>query len=190
MAVFRGVNNVARKVTKQFRGVSNVARQIKAEWRGVDGVARKVFTIGTYLYNSGDECTSLTGGWTKSGYSRGAATATKNSDNITLAIKSSGNQTATMLTANKVNLSGYSKLIAQVEYATTSTNGLARLMIVGTTANQADVQAAHKSIDNPYSGTLTLDISSHTSSYYIGLQIDGWTDSKTASFKITEVWLE
>lgn len=191
MAVFRGVNNVARKVTKQWRGVGNVARQIKAEWRGVGNVARKVFTSGiVYLYNTGDECTSVTGGWAKSGYSRGSATAVKNSNNLTLSIKTSGNQTATMLTKNKINMSGYSKLIAKVEYTTTSSNGLARLMIVGTTENQADAQAAHKSIDNSYTGTLTLDVSGYTSSYYIGLQIDGWTNSKTARFKITEVWLE
>ncbi|MBQ6945362.1 MAG: hypothetical protein IJN43_13690 [Ruminococcus sp.] len=43
MAIYRGVDNVARKVTKQYRGIDNVARKISKEYRGVDNVARLVF---------------------------------------------------------------------------------------------------------------------------------------------------
>lgn len=51
--IWRGVDNVARKVIKEWRGVGNVARNIKAEWRGVDGVARKVFQSELVLYDNG-----------------------------------------------------------------------------------------------------------------------------------------
>lgn len=43
MAEYRGVNGVARKVTKVYRGVNGVARKIKTQYRGVSGVARKFF---------------------------------------------------------------------------------------------------------------------------------------------------
>lgn len=38
---YRGVNGVARKITKEYRGVDAVARRIIRGYRGVDGVARK-----------------------------------------------------------------------------------------------------------------------------------------------------
>ncbi|MBQ6833580.1 MAG: hypothetical protein IJO55_04095 [Lachnospiraceae bacterium] len=44
--IWRGVDNVARKVKAEWRGVDNVARKIKAEWRGVNGVARLCFKAG------------------------------------------------------------------------------------------------------------------------------------------------
>lgn len=54
--VWRGVNNIARKVKKQWRGVSNVTREIKKEWRGVGNVARLVFrgsVVSSVTYDSG-----------------------------------------------------------------------------------------------------------------------------------------
>lgn len=49
MAIYRGVDNVARKVTKQYRGIDNVARKISKEYRGVDNVARLVFGDNYYI---------------------------------------------------------------------------------------------------------------------------------------------
>lgn len=43
MGEYRGVSNVARKITKEHRGVSNVARQITKAYRGVSNVARQYF---------------------------------------------------------------------------------------------------------------------------------------------------
>ncbi len=43
MAEYRGVNNVARKVTKEYRGAANVARRIVRAYRGVANVARLYF---------------------------------------------------------------------------------------------------------------------------------------------------
>ena len=42
-AVYRGVSNVARQVTKIYRGVSNVARQVTKGYRGVSNVARQFY---------------------------------------------------------------------------------------------------------------------------------------------------
>jgi hypothetical protein len=47
MARYRGVNGVAREVTKRYRGVDGVAREITKGYRGVNGVAREYFSSGT-----------------------------------------------------------------------------------------------------------------------------------------------
>lgn len=46
MGRYKGVNGVARKVTKRYRGVDGVAREIIKGYRGVDGVARQFFAAG------------------------------------------------------------------------------------------------------------------------------------------------
>lgn len=43
MAEYRGVDGVARKVTKVYRGIDGVARKVTKQYRGIDGVARKFF---------------------------------------------------------------------------------------------------------------------------------------------------
>lgn len=40
---YRGVANVARRVTKEYRGVNNVARNVVKAYRGVANVAREYF---------------------------------------------------------------------------------------------------------------------------------------------------
>lgn len=70
--MYKSVNNVARNVTKQYRDVENVARRISAGYLSVKNVARRFFEDGnpytqivnyTMLYDNGDECESITGGW-------------------------------------------------------------------------------------------------------------------------------
>lgn len=77
MPVFRGVNNVTRKVVKQHRGVSNVTRNIKNEWRGVDNVARQVFQDGLTLYDYGKTDYALS---TRVAYRGGSTKGTISSD--------------------------------------------------------------------------------------------------------------
>lgn len=44
MALYDGVNGVARKVTKFYDGVSGVARKVTKAYSGVNGVARKYYS--------------------------------------------------------------------------------------------------------------------------------------------------
>lgn len=44
---YRGVSNVARKITQKYRGVSNVARKVTNRYRGVANVARRCFVSGS-----------------------------------------------------------------------------------------------------------------------------------------------
>ena len=48
--IYRGVDGIARKVTKEYRGVDGIARRIKKEYRGVDGLARLCYTSSNYQF--------------------------------------------------------------------------------------------------------------------------------------------
>lgn len=41
MPEYRGINGVARKITKEYRGVDGVARKVGKAYRGIDGIARQ-----------------------------------------------------------------------------------------------------------------------------------------------------
>ena len=76
-----------------------------------------------YLYNSGDECTTLTGGWIGVGvtdiksnqgasYAAVAPTVTKNENNIFCRHSNSAMSSGSLSTTNKIDLSGYKKVVA------------------------------------------------------------------------------
>lgn len=172
--------------------VSNVARKVTEGWVEVDLVARKFFGGALNLYNYGDECTNVTGGWYKGGYTRGDATATKNADNITLKINRAGDQTASIITTNKIDVTNYSKLVVMVKYASTDySNGnfQVKLRSVNTNNMYDHVAIAHDP-KYDYDGEIVVDTSSLTGSYYVEITIDGWTTSKTTTAVIHKVWLE
>lgn len=62
--IYVGVDNKARKVRAEYVGVNNVARKVKKVYIGVNNVAQLCYGSGEmYLYNLGDECISVTGGF-------------------------------------------------------------------------------------------------------------------------------
>lgn len=176
------------------------------------------------LYKLGDECTSVTGGWkfpqvygnfnskfdsyqTMGGVT-GSVTRTKNTDNIYL--KSYGSagscNVASVYTANKIDVSGYSKL----KIRATATGGMgARSLLMGTTKEPSNgtgiYDAGHviwftvkseTSSNNVYDQILEKDISSVTDSLYITIQAFIYGEGMSASTAVTsectiyEVWLE
>ena len=174
-----------------YKGIGGVARRNTQGWIGVSGVARRVFSKQQFLYNLGDECSSITGGWAKGGYARGSATVTKNSDHILLKSTSSGNQTVTVFTKNKINLTNYSKLYIEFQYTTTvNDQGYTRLLIDDAIENKADAQIDYLDKINSYTGTMYMNISNRNTSYYVGVQIDHWSSSKAVNTLIKRVWLE
>lgn len=50
VGMWRGVNNVARKIKKRYRGVDNVTREVKKRWRSVDNVARLTFKSNEFTF--------------------------------------------------------------------------------------------------------------------------------------------
>lgn len=121
-----------------------------------------------YLYNTGDKCESLHGGWTTS--TRWHATNAKtpyityNEDTMLVGVTGSGKnfQSGILETVDGVDLTNYSKLtfvVTKTEASQAFDDGWVRVYI-GTTANLSGNVTANveKYIDRP--GTYTLDISS------------------------------
>lgn len=154
----------------------------------------KVPTKKLWLYREGDECDDVAGGWVKSGYSRGSATLTKNADNMTLSCTASGNQTATVLTANKIDVTDYSNVCIEFEYTNSTSYGMYIFGVTSSTANtalNASTTVALYAKDNIYSdsGIAKIDVSDVSGEYYIGASNDRWT-SGNAKLIVKNVWLE
>lgn len=125
-----GVGGVARAVKKHCIGVGGVAREVRNGYIGVGGVARQFFQRILHVYNAGDLCTDLSGGWTSvkgndvwsndtTGYSGFAATMSQESDYLYVYLKdqekvvnANYNNLVSWRTTGKVALDGYSKLTA------------------------------------------------------------------------------
>lgn len=163
----------------------DVAREVEQIFVGVNSAVPDR----TYLYNSGDECSDITGGW-KTGWKRGSASVVKNTDNITFRISSSGDQSATLYTTNKIDITNYKSLVAEV-VATSSVpaDGHCALAILSTAPSSSFTQTKWATCDN-FTGQLICDISEYSGEQYVSVSVDGWTSSKTTTFVVTKVWLE
>lgn len=74
VGMWRGVNNVARKIKKRYRGVNNVTRTVKKRWRGVGNVARLTFQDDLVLYDNGTEYVAFSDVGDEVDYSYGSVT--------------------------------------------------------------------------------------------------------------------
>ena len=88
----------------------------------------------TMLYDYGDECIEITGGWDKyltsadSYYSGNKKALTKNSDNISNGASVSFREVYSLLTNNLINTEGYTKLCACVTTTASATYGTATIL--------------------------------------------------------------
>lgn len=90
----------------------------------------------TYLYNEGDECTSVTGGWSISGYTSNtpASPATKNINNMYLASTDS-NSIKMLGTGRPIDLSKYKKLCVEWRGTKVNTDNIG-IMVTFTTQKE------------------------------------------------------
>lgn len=123
----------------------------------------------TYLYNLGDECTDITGGWI---LNRGSSqtphtegTGSKNSTSISLT--ANDGKVKGVRTINMIDLTYASYLTINV----TSQSTTERLLMFGASQNDRcnDGWAAYINISD--GGILTLDVSGLTGKYYVGVTI-------------------
>ncbi len=133
-----------------------------------------------YLYNLGDECTSITGGWDdyldNAGYS-----ITKGADY--LKIKGVDNQySGTGSTTNAIDLTKYSTLHAIVKR---TSSGTCNIGISAKRNASASDLTAKKAVTTTAYNEVTLDISGYNSAYYIVLTVDA-----TDELYIQKIWLE
>lgn len=136
-----------------------------------------------YLYNRGDSCNAITGGWRSDNGSSWLATGTYNiNDNGNIYLK--GNKSGLWVhTINAVDITAFKTLNAEISYA--KGTRLALSVFTPTTEWNMDGDVSRKEISA--SGTVALDISSLTGQHFIGL--GAHSASGLAEMKVSEVWL-
>ena len=154
-----------------------------------------------YLYNSGDECTTLTGGWIGVGvtdvksnqgasYAAVAPTVTKNENNIFCGFNNAAMSTGSLSTTNKINLSGYKKVVAD----TSATCGRSCQYSMLATANNTEYYSysAFLAISkaNQPRGTFSADISNINKEVYIVFNYMQATTYSSMQSYLYNVWLE
>lgn len=133
-----------------------------------------------YLYKAGDQCNDITGGWTAIDGPGG--TTNFNATYINCVTDGSNDRYATPYTKNKVNVTNYSKLIAEILERDAETNLFLASAVTG--YNMYGSMVATIEASDKGSQTLELDIASITGEYHIGLT------AYTPDFDVMNVWME
>ncbi len=155
-----------------------------------DGQSKSVTLVywdGT-LYNAGDEYTAQTGGWTCVVNGSSTAYATKTNNQLFVSVNQTSS-TAYARTANKISLTGFTKIQATVSAQTHSSSwdGNERCkLLVSASADLSDPVASAQPTTND-AQTLSLDINL-TGTYYVGIKAAAGTAS-TVSMTVTKIKL-
>lgn len=127
-----------------------------------------------YLYNNGDLCTAVTGGWSyaaflnTSNYSAGTLNTAHNG--TTCYLSANGvNKQISAVTVNKIDVTNYNALRIEVSDYTFAGSGYRELDLVSSRGS-ASSPAAQVRIES--TGIFDVDVSSITGSYYIGLYLN------------------
>lgn len=135
-----------------------------------EGEVKEVaISLTIYYYRPGDECTSVTGGWSAVVY----ANLTKGTNYLQFS-PTKASDVGVIATTGTVDLSNISTLSFDVQMSN------ATRLVVGVSKNRSSGYSAYKEITNTTRQTATIDVSSLTGSgWYIKLQGDYTTKSPT-----------
>lgn len=135
-----------------------------------------VLSYATYLYNYGDLCTDLTGGWIRKDRSTSVTVTVTEESNRLLMVANGWNDSRWVHTAEKIDLTDLSSLVfdgfigeQQVAGETTAQK---LVLISDFPSNLDNVQVvASAEITNATQGTTTLDVSDLSGEYYVALEL-------------------
>lgn len=182
--IIQGVDNVNRELKQLFGGVEGVNREFKERWEGVGGVNRKVFSSGLrlpLLYDSGQENLSDAGGWAKFHIKDGDSGLARNDGNQIVCTANSLADVG-LITNNKINLSNYNYVYAQVDYYSSSQRGWLLAQNSNLSGGSWDFIASQAFTTT---GKIVLPISSISTSHYIYIGA-----SAGGTIKVSKIWLE
>lgn len=138
-----------------------------------------------YLYNSGDECIPLTGGWV-TGWTAASPTMTKETDN--LLISGTGSAGGAFVTNDAIDLTNINTLYVDWEGTTSGTNGFIDIRVGGAKTDPLNVALLSKNVT--FARTIhSLDVSSITGTQYIKFLIAS-SGTSTRQAKLYKLWLE
>ena len=139
------------------------------------------------LYDAGNEYTAQTGGWTCV-TTGGNAAATKTNNQLNVSVNQTSS-TAYARTANKISLTGFTKIQATVSAQTHSSswggNERCKLLVSANADLSAPVASVQPTTNKAQ--TLSLDINL-TGTYYVGIKATAGTAS-SASMTVTKIKL-
>lgn len=142
-----------------------------------------------YLYNSGNEYTSLTGGFEYLAILGGSYTEVapvKNASSIRLAPSGSSKQSSAV-TVNGIDLTDYSTLYVNITEFDNTGSGY-HDFIVKSSRTSGTTFAGDTQIDN--TGVFSIDVSSLSGSYYIGVFCNSSGSSVHCYISFDKIWLE
>lgn len=143
------------------------------------------------LYDNGDVQTPVTGGWSAvpfldtSYYSAGTLDTAYNGTTCYLSANGETKQISAV-TVNKIDVTDYNALYIEVSDYTFRGAGYKELDLVST---RADASSPVAKVSLEGTGTFSIDVSSITGSYYIGLYLNSGT-SGACHIGFTRVFLE
>jgi hypothetical protein len=156
----------------------------------------------TYLYNAGDECTALTGGWV-AGFNSGAIrnSLTKNASNITVKAGGTGGfpPINTVVTNNGVDLTTAQSIKLQFSGFGSGTYASRQIYLVASTNKTANQDTYNAKASDVYSdsGTvvdkiMTLDVSALSGLHYIRVHARTASDAvgNDCEIVVSQVWPE
>ena len=144
-----------------------------------------------YLYNAGNECSSVTGGWIGTGknmaswgYAAGTPVITRNSTSMTIGCKVAA-EGAIIYTKNKINLAGYTTLKYEGTLAGSTEWGYHMMAAWSSLVTYyTDNMSASATMDGSGSSK-SINVSSLNGTYYIGFGI-----YTTPNLTMKKLWLE
>lgn len=150
-----------------------------------------------YLYNEGNLCEDITGGFVTKALQYNSSTSGANELTITQntnSIKFSQNGVNTngiAYTKNKIRLSGFKSLCFTGTVYAYDQEWRASIRIWSDIDSYADTNCVLSKSGNVTDGTLTIDVSSLSGDYYIGVSIYRPGSSTPVNYvEITKMWLE
>lgn len=149
-----------------------------------------------YLYNSGDSCVDLTGGYTAVAMSWSSSTPKKNAPTVTnnddhMLISQIAGAGGAVYTEKKIDLSGFKTLYFDGMISCNTSNlERANLSIWSDIGTYKETnRVAMMKADN-LEGIKLLDISSLTGEYHIGFYLYNSGGDTTSVVKLNKMWLE
>ena len=155
----------------------------------IGGSAQEVIfnlTLGNvYLYKEGDEYAALTGGW-KQGAKAGTAEIVKGADNIQLSA-SAANSYIILVTTNKINTVGFSKLIMLCDTVVGSRD----ITLCITDLSTGDFNNGAKTVisQSITDTTISVDLANYQGEYYVSV-FPNTSTAATNIVTVKKIWLE
>lgn len=161
MAIYDNNGTASTEIGKLYDNNGSANTQIDKVYDNNGTASSLVYEAIPYLYNKGDRCTALTGGWT--GSARHSVGSWSESNGV-MSINCYGITMMWLHTVNMIDLTNYSKLCINV---LTSTTGAHQFMGVESSSNYDWPNNWPDKYVNTSAGLITLDISGLSGKYYV-----------------------